>query len=75
MAKQCYLLIFFDQSALVTQTCRLLQDPDLRTKLGTAARQHIVETYDLRRTCLPKHLDWVDELSHQPLLGPNQFMS
>ena len=66
---------FFDQSALVTQTCRLLQDPDLRTKLGTAARQHIVETYDLRRTCLPKHLDWVDELSHQPLLGPNQFMS
>ena len=66
---------FFDQSALVVQTYRLLQDPDLRTRLGTAARQHIVVTYDLRRTCLPKHLDWVDELSHQPLLGPNQLMS
>ena len=66
---------FFDQVGLVEKTCQLLDDEALREKLGTAARQHIVDHYDLKRTCLPKHLEWVDQLAKQPVLGPDQFMS
>jgi glycosyltransferase involved in cell wall biosynthesis len=66
---------FFDQVGLVEKTCQLLDDKALREKLGTAARQHIVDHYDLKRTCLPKHLEWVDQLAKQPVLGPDQFIS
>ena len=66
---------FFDQVGLVEKTCQLLDDEALREKLGTAARQHIVDHYDLKRTCLPKHLEWVDQLANQPVLGPDQFIS
>ena len=66
---------FFDRVGLVEKTCQLLFDTALREKLGTAARQHIVNNYDLQRTCLPKHLEWVDQLAKQPILGTNQFIS
>ena len=33
------------------------------------------DQYDLKRTCLPKHLEWVDHLAKQPVLGPDQFIS
>ena len=66
---------FFDQVGLVEKTCRLLDDEALREKLGTAACQHIVDHYDRKRTCLPKHLEWVDQLAKQPVLGPDQFIS
>ena len=60
---------FFDQVGLVEKTCQLLDDEALREKLGTAARQHIVDHYDLKRTCLPKHLECVDQLAKQPVWG------
>ena len=66
---------FFDRVGLVEKTCQLLDDKALRKKLGTAARQHIVNNYDLHRTCLPKHLEWVDQLAKRTVLGPNQFIS
>jgi len=66
---------FFDQVGLVEKTCQLLDDEALREKLGTAARKRIVDHYDLKRTCLPKHLERVDQLAKQPVLGPNQFTS
>ena len=66
---------FRDQVGLVEKTCQLLDDAVLREKLGTVARQHIVDHYDLKRTCLPKHLEWVDQLAKQPVLGPDQFIS
>ena len=66
---------FFDQVGLVEKTCQLLDDAVLREKLGTAARQYIVGHYDLKRTCLPKNLEWVDQLAKQPVLGPDQVIS
>ena len=67
---------FFDQIGLVEKTCQLLDDEALREKkLGTDVRKHIVDHYDLLRTCLPKHLERVHQLAKQPVLGPNQFIS
>jgi len=34
--------------------------------LGHAARDYVVENYDLKTICLPQHLAWVDRLSHLP---------
>ena len=76
IAKKLSLFVdLFYQVGLVEKTCQLLDDEALREKLGTAARQHIVDHYDLKRTCLPKHLEWVDQLANQPVLGPDQFIS
>ncbi len=56
------LVDFFDQTALVEQVCRALQDPGLRSRLGAAARQKAVAEYDLNRVCLPGQMAWVEGL-------------
>lgn len=54
---------FFDRGALIDRLCALLDDPATRARLGAAARAHVQGTYDLRRHCLPKHVDWVTRLA------------
>lgn len=53
---------FFDREGLVDKLCALLDDPELRARLGRNARRHVVENYDLRKICLPQHVDWVHKL-------------
>jgi glycosyltransferase involved in cell wall biosynthesis len=55
---------FFDQDALIAQVVRLLDDPELRQRLGQEARKKIQFYYDLQSICLPKLVKWVDFLSH-----------
>jgi glycosyltransferase involved in cell wall biosynthesis len=57
------LVDFFDGAALVEQVCALLEDADLRDRLGKAARAHVQAGYDLRNICLPQQLDWIDRLA------------
>ncbi len=56
------LVNFFNYEALATQIATLLDDPQRRLALGTAARAHVQKHYDLRRVCLPKQVAWVDQL-------------
>ncbi|RBI86262.1 glycosyl transferase [Rhodosalinus halophilus] len=51
---------FFDRAALVERLDHLLEDAELRARLGAAARDHVVQHYDLQRICLPAQLEWVD---------------
>jgi glycosyltransferase involved in cell wall biosynthesis len=51
---------FFDADALASQVIALLKDPQKRQELGRAARQFIIEHYDLREVTLPKLLQMVD---------------
>ncbi|MEM8775632.1 MAG: glycosyltransferase [Pseudomonadota bacterium] len=53
---------FFDQTALVSSVCELLEDPEARRNLGRAARNTMQERYDLKRICLPKQMDWVSQI-------------
>lgn len=57
------LIDFFDGDALVRRVVELLEQPELRSQLGQAARQHAVEHYDLRSRCLPGQIDWVERLA------------
>lgn len=57
------LVDFFDAKALARETHKLLESPEERTRLGTAAREHIIENYDLERICLPGQMAWVESLA------------
>ncbi|WOI55539.1 glycosyltransferase [Palleronia sp. LCG004] len=56
---------FFDTGALVSRTCDLLDDPDLRERLGRAARAHVVGNYDLKRVALPVQFEWIRALTER----------
>jgi len=57
------LVDFFDGTALVDQVCALMEDADLRARLGQAARAYMQMNYDLRRICLPQQMDWIARLA------------
>ncbi|MGI9151186.1 MAG: glycosyltransferase [Limnohabitans sp.] len=54
---------FFDTEKLAENVIHLLENPELRQKLGSAARKKIQYFYDLKSICLPRLVNWVDALS------------
>lgn len=54
------LVPFFDQPALEAALIRALAGDPEADRLRAAARQTIVEGYDLRTRCLPRLVDWVE---------------
>ncbi|MCL7466102.1 glycosyltransferase family 4 protein [Phaeovulum sp. NW3] len=59
------LVDFFSIDSLVQAVCCLLDDPQERQRLGTAARHTAVAAYDLNTVCLPKQLAWVEALAQR----------
>ncbi|TRD19835.1 glycosyltransferase [Palleronia caenipelagi] len=57
-----HLFDFFDQEALVKGVVELLDAPDVRARLGAAAREAAREHYDLRSVCLPQQIAWAEGL-------------
>ena len=45
----------------------LLDDAKLRSRLGMAARQLVLDRFDLEKICLPQQLQWVDALAQTPV--------
>ena len=60
------LVDFFERDALVDEVVTLLEDAEARARLGSAAREHVVRRYDLRKICLPGQLRWVNDLAALP---------
>jgi glycosyltransferase involved in cell wall biosynthesis len=56
------LVDFFNPQALSEEICTLLEDANLRKKLGENARAFAIAHYDLEKTCLPRQLNWVSQL-------------
>lgn len=61
--EQGLLVPFFDRAALVDAVCSLLEDPARRAQLGRNARARAMSEYDLRSSCLPRQVAWVDALA------------
>ena len=57
------LVDFFDPGALAEAVARLLAHKKQRQRLGRAARVFAQETYDLKRICLPRQIQWVEALA------------
>jgi len=47
--------------------CALLDDSEARARLGQNARQFAQANYDLKTVCLPRQLQWVEEMAVQVL--------
>jgi glycosyltransferase involved in cell wall biosynthesis len=62
------LVDFFDQDQLEETIATVLADPLRFTSLGPAARQPVVERYDLATVCLTAQLALVDGLAAGRLL-------
>lgn len=60
------LVDFFNYDQIADSVISLLKDPAERSRLGAAARQHVVENYDLKRVSLPKLLALIKSLGPQP---------
>lgn len=56
------LVPFFDQAALVDAIALLCEDASERRRLGHNARDVVATRYDLRRSCLPRQIEWIDSL-------------
>ena len=56
------LVDFFDGEALARQVAAVLADPAAHQPLRQAARDTVVERFDLQRVCLPQQLALVDRL-------------
>jgi glycosyltransferase involved in cell wall biosynthesis len=57
------LVDFFNYSEIAESICLVLEDSKLRERLEVAARQTIVDEFDLRKTCLPAQIKWIEQLS------------
>ncbi|HLY45029.1 MAG TPA: glycosyltransferase family 4 protein [Stellaceae bacterium] len=58
-----YLVDFFDTGGLARQICTVLQNPAATSEMRRHARDHVVEHYNLRTTCLPAHLALIHRLT------------
>ena len=58
------LVNFFDVHGLSNEVCALLDNPIERQRLGTNARAFAIERVDLHSTCLPRQVEWVEQLRH-----------
>ncbi len=57
------LVDFFDVAGLANEVCVLLDDPPARARLGANARAFAQANYDLKTVCLPRQLQWVQDLT------------
>ena len=56
------LVDYFDHDAIARQIVDVLSRPDDYAHLGSAARQHVVDTYDFHSKCLPVHVAEINAL-------------
>jgi len=54
-----WLVEFFDTEAIAAKVEEVLDDPEKSRKLRTAARQTVLDKYDLAKV-LPQHLAWIE---------------
>ena len=56
------LVDFFDPSAIAAQVVDVLRNREDYAHLGSAARAHVIETYDFHAVCLPEHIRQINAL-------------
>lgn len=57
------LVDFFNPEALAGKVISLLEDPNLRVRLGQNARAFAIANYDLKTVCLPKMLNLIERVA------------
>ncbi|MCP4822877.1 MAG: glycosyltransferase, partial [Shimia sp.] len=60
------LFSFFEGAQMVKEICTVLDDPTMRADMAKASRAYAVAHYDLQSCCLPKQLEWIQQLYDMP---------
>ena len=53
---------FFDYKEIANKVNAVLDKPENYNKLTETARQHIIKNYDLKKVCLPKTIEFVENI-------------
>lgn len=61
---------FFDKDKMVEEICTVLENREMADELGLAARKFAQEKYDLQSVCLPRQMEWIDQLA---AMEPGKF--
>jgi glycosyltransferase involved in cell wall biosynthesis len=54
---------YFNRTELIESICEVLEDADLRKRLGENARRMVIEKFDLNTVCLPKQIELIETLA------------
>lgn len=54
---------FFEQDRMLQEIMTVLEDAEMRLRMGQAARALAVERFDLKTVCLPQQLVWIERLA------------
>ncbi|WP_271761267.1 hypothetical protein [Anabaena sp. CS-542/02] len=57
-----YIVDFFSPGDICDRIGEVLEHPNRMQKIRDNARQEIVSRYDVRRVCLPQHLDLIHKV-------------
>jgi len=58
---------FFDHEKLADKVVALIDDPERRNEMAKNARQFIIENYDLETVCMPRQIQWVQNIYEQSI--------
>lgn len=61
------LVDYFDGAALVDRICDLLDDSETRARYGAAARDYVLQNYDLETVCLPRQISLIERVASRDL--------
>lgn len=61
--KNGLLVDFFDIDGLANKVCEVLKNPEKYQDLRVAARQTVLDRYDLKKVCLPKQIQMIESIS------------
>jgi len=61
-----YLVDFFDVDGIADRICSVLHKPTASAAVRAKAREHVLAHYDLKRVCLPAHLELIRRLTGEP---------
>lgn len=61
------LVDYFDGEAMVERICTLLDDPDTRARYGAAARDYVLQNFDLETVCLPQQVALIERVASRKL--------
>jgi glycosyltransferase involved in cell wall biosynthesis len=65
-----FLVPFFDTDALADRVVEVLADPSEFMQMRLAARQHMMENFDMERVCIPKMIELMNASVTSPLVTP-----
>ena len=64
---------YFNKEELTGSVCEVLEDEELRKRLGENARRMVIDTFDLNTVCLPKQIELIETVAAGGKPPPSRY--